>query len=326
MTTLLDNFTELRAYAHVLMRCESELVRPKNWQSVDVSAKPEMATHEVYGFYGMCMMGTEHLPSLQADCEPNLPWAENHFLERVCGEPLNPGNTWKEWPYSLKADTFRDDKGQFNHNYMERYWPAYAGHTPDGSFEDFRKSPDYAPAPHFGIRHRYGDLHDVVDLFVRDPLTRQAFVPIFFPEDTGVHHQGRVPCTLGYHFILRRNQMHVTYFMRSCDLRRHFNDDCYLTARLVIWLLEQLRTQAPGLFDEVRLGTFTMYATSLHIFRNDWRPLFGDAPIPGAVAGQGFVHQSSRFTSHARANITGASFGGQQISRFPAGGFKPPVK
>src|SRR5436190_24325597 len=29
----------------------------------------------------------------------NLPWAEDHFQERVSGEPLNPGEQYKNWPW-----------------------------------------------------------------------------------------------------------------------------------------------------------------------------------------------------------------------------------
>lgn len=281
-----DSFTQIINYAHGVMRTESELVHPATWQSLDVSGKPDMATHEIQNFHAECGMQYATVHTLQTDCNPSTPWAEDHFQERVCGEPLNPGNTWRAWPYALKADGFRDDKGQFNHNYMERYWPQYAGQTFDGAVhEEFTRSPDWQPAPHMGIRHHYGDLQDVVNLFTTDPLTRQAFVPIFFPEDTGAHHGGRVPCTLGYHFMIRRDQLHIVYFMRSCDLRRHFNDDLYLTARLNLWLIEQLKAAAPSVFQALKPGTFSVFISSLHIFRNDWYHLFGNEPKPRIPSG-----------------------------------------
>jgi hypothetical protein len=343
-----DNFRQVIDFAHNVMRTESELVHPGTWQSVDVSAKPDMATHEVQNFHAECRMHNANVATLQIDCKPSLPWAEDHFWERVSGEPLNPGKTWRAWPYALRADNFRDHDGQFNHNYMERYWPKYAGECckPDGTLESARKNDPDAhglPHPNFGIRHQHGDWQDVIQLFIKDPLTRQAFVPIFFPEDTGSHHGGRVPCTLGYHFMIRRDQLHIVYFMRSCDLRRHFNDDLYLTARLSIWLIDQLQAAAPNIFSALKPGTFSVFISSLHIFRNDWRHLFSDTPTPGDLAAKtavvsrehlsDFNRQTGRITSAASKLLggdqpksftsrgpsqPGTSYGGQQIARdFP---------
>lgn len=273
-----------------LMHTDSMLVPPSYWQSTDVSNKPEMATYEMQNICFTVMMTDYGIDRLVKEIQPSMPWAEAHFLERVCGEPLNPGKTWEQWPWALKADSFRDGDGQFNHNYMERYFPRWAGKTRDGSVKNWDWS-NCAPqtydeerddvtihTPNRGIRHQYGDLLDVVDLFIKDPLTRQAFLPIFFPEDTGVVHGGRVPCTLGYHFTRRNSRLHVNYFIRSCDLLRHFRDDIYLTARLNLWLIDQLKAKDPGNWDDVLPGNFTMFITSLHMFRNDWIQIFNEAP------------------------------------------------
>jgi hypothetical protein len=111
----------------------------------------------------------------------------------------------------------------------------------------------------------------------RDPLTRQAYLPIFFPEDTGVGDGGRKPCTLGYQFIVRDDKLHIYYPMRSCDLLRHFRDDCYLTVRLAIWVLEQLRfslleadKESKAFWANVQLGSLAMHMTSLHCFIGDY--------------------------------------------------------
>ena len=60
--------------------------------------------------------------------EPQLPWAEDHFQERIGGEALNPGNQWKHWPFyqaSKDDDRFRSNEGVlFDHTYMERFWPT----------------------------------------------------------------------------------------------------------------------------------------------------------------------------------------------------------
>jgi hypothetical protein len=135
-----------------------------------------------------------------------------------------------------------------------------------------------------GIRFDYGDLDDVVDLLVRSPLTRQAYLPIWFPEDTGAHHRQRVPCTLGYHFMIRESQLSCRYYMRSCDLIRHFTDDLYMAARLMQWITDQLNMcpnpwhdsaparkvlVCPECKSSVKTGRLIMYISSLHAFTGD---------------------------------------------------------
>lgn len=257
----------------------SYAVRPSKWQSMDVSDKPEMEMYEILNHSFSCPMPGEKLDVYRRQILPNLPWADDHFLERVGGEPLNPGVQWANWPYASSADRFRTDQ-IFTHTYMERYWPKYAGKTLSG--KDRVPEEDWANR---GYRYRYGDLSDVVEQLAREPLTRQAFLPVWFPEDTGVLHGGRVPCSIGYHFMMRNGFFHVGYWLRSCDFVRHFRDDIYLTVRLALWVLDRLRIKATmeedaralELWTSVKPGMYTMWMTSLHMFKNDYRMLFGCA-------------------------------------------------
>ena len=85
----------------------------------------------------------------------------------------------------------------------------------------------------------------------------------------------RVPCSLGYHFIMRNDELHIVYYLRSCDFVRHFRDDVYMTIRLLLWVLEQCRlTTQDHPWDNVKTGTLTMHMTSLHIFKADYPILF----------------------------------------------------
>lgn len=190
------------------------------------------------------------IESMAEAINPNLPWADEHFLERVGGVPTNPGEAYKNWPYYPKNDKkIRQEK--FTHSYQERLWPKFAG--------DFEVKPFY---PLRGIRYSVGDLDDVVSLLREQPETRQAFVPIWFPEDTGVAHRGRVPCTIGYLFMQRFGWLHCTYYIRSCDYFRHFRDDIYLACRLTDWVNESLGSI-------YKLGTLTMHIGSLHCWGSE---------------------------------------------------------
>jgi thymidylate synthase len=114
---------------------------------------------------------------------------------------------------------------------------------------------------------------------LNDPETRQAYLPVWFPEDTGVVHKERVPCTLGYHFIQRMGYLHCTYYIRSCDFVRHFRDDLYLSLRLQLWMLNQLQSiRKTENFDWqlVKPGMFVFHCVSMHCFENDYPAICED--------------------------------------------------
>jgi len=223
--------------------------------------KPEMVTHELTGHTVVAdMRGHTHLTYFQDEIKPDLPWADNHFDERVSGFPLNPPPSEKSWPYSEGVnDKFKDERGIFSHTYPERFWPKYAAD---------------ASAPRHGIRYPYGDYADFIALLGREPYTRQAFFPIFFPEDTGNVSRVRTPCTLGYHILLTGDKVDLTYYIRSCDLLRHFRNDIYFAVRFLLETLKRL-SGTSDMWHGVSPRTFRMHIASLHCFRNDFYTLFG---------------------------------------------------
>ena len=179
------------------------------------------------------------------------PWSEIHFNERISGLPLNPGESYKTWPYNTfknSDDPFIKGK-KFSHTYMERFWPKEAN----------EENKPLAP-PIVGIRYDYGDLDDVIKQLKDNPLTRQAYLPIFFPEDTGAVHGERVPCTLGYLFENWDGVLDITYYIRSCDIFRHFRNDIYLAMRLAQHVADETGTS---------VGKLTMHIANLHLFEND---------------------------------------------------------
>jgi len=199
----------------------------------------------------------------------NLPWAEDHFQERVGGEPLNPppSNAW--WPFNVNGNALHKAEEKFSHTYPERYWPRHANHDQPCGGTGYQ-----CYDSHRGIRYRYGDLDDVVNQLHRSPYTRQAYLPVWHPEDTGSVSGQRVPCTLGYQFLIRETpegkRLHIIYGMRSCDFIRHLPDDIYMTIRLAQWIRDQLQKEdADGLFVDVSMGTLYFHAGSLHIFEAD---------------------------------------------------------
>lgn len=224
-----------------------QVIKSEKWQGV----KLDNAMMEAIKVYlGPAIMPTSQ-NTLVKLVKPNLPWAEDHFKERVGGKPLNPGDTYQYWPYYSRDKEMRNSGELFTHTYMERFWPKFTGQKTE--------------LPNAGIRYFYGDYDDVVTQLITDPYTRQAFLPIFFPEDTGAIHGGRVPCTLGYLFQYRNNHLHLTYYIRSCDFIRHFRDDIYMAVRLAQDCLLKLKLGSPE-FSGATLGSLDMHIGSLHIF------------------------------------------------------------
>lgn len=265
-------------------------VKGTRWQGVDVSSKPEMVTRELLNTsFHVPLRGLQSPGYWAADTEANLPWADIHFEERIGGEPLNPGESWKSWPWGHSADKFRNaTSGQFDHTYMERFWPKLAGNTPDGTLDQIDRGDGeggwYSGQKRQGVRFEYGDLNDLVDHLVRDPLSRQAYLPVWFPEDGTCN--GRRPCTLGYHFINRYDYLHITYYIRSCDYIRHWGDDCYLAVRLLLWILGRLRERDER-WNTVLPGMYTMHIVSLHLFENDYRKLESEVQAKAAAQSTG---------------------------------------
>lgn len=220
-----------------------KMVRPM-WQSTTAPSPAHEISNVVLTF-----QVPNDMKQWQKDCEPDLPWAETHFQERVSGKPLNPPPSYVDWPWHSKAEAekFIREGGKFDHTYPERFWPM-------GKWDPETRS------------YSVGDLADVAIQLHRDPWTRQAYLPIWWPEDTGALRNQRVPCTLGYHFIRNGACLDVNYFLRSCDITRHLHNDIYFTGRLLQWMLYELDNP------DLMCGKVTIFISNLHMFTNDeWR-------------------------------------------------------
>lgn len=248
------------------------------WQAMDTSGSP---AHKTYELEDVSLVW-DQVPGDPSHVLPAIDtaWAREHFAERVSGIPLNPAPSHVRWPYAVRGNadhttTVGGMVQQFDHTYPERFWPRHAGEV--WGLAD--------PAPNIGIRFHYGDLNDVVSLLLRNPLTRQAYLPIWFPEDTGAGlaqdneqtsyklHEGRirVPCTLGYHFMQRGNFLSCRYYLRSCDIYRHLSNDAYFAVALMRWVCAELkrRTEDREMKLSVRPGKLVIHIASLHAFTGD---------------------------------------------------------
>lgn len=255
-----NDFIDIRSsLAERLLKTEPENFG--KWQQLDVSKSSIHATYELLNttiWYAM--------PNFEEWARkaifPDLPWAEAHFQERVGGKAINPGVEHANWPYHANGAELHLKNGHYDHNYMERIWPKGLSFEDDGeiSFEHLGKFTGY--------RFPVGDLNDVVNQLRTDIGTRQAYLPIWFPEDTGATAGQRVPCSLGYHFIVRDGLLHCQYNLRSCEIYRHFTNDTYMAVRLAQWVRDRVSP-------ELDMGQLTMNIVSLHGFVGDTEKIEG---------------------------------------------------
>jgi thymidylate synthase len=245
---------------------EQKPIHTGEWQAMNTSGSPAHSTHELEDV----SLVWESTPKTIEGLYTMVPaidksWASEHFEERVSGQPLNPAPSHVRWPYAVRGNADHTTDQVFDHTYPERFWPQFAneGQTRPNGRQVF--------VPHNGIRFHYGDLDNVVSLLVRSPLTRQAYLPVWFPEDTGAVDGQRVPCTLGYHFMQRGGRLSVRYYLRSCDVYRHLSNDVFFMAALLHWVCNQVNAATE--VDEAPLnftpGKAVMHISSLHAFVGD---------------------------------------------------------
>lgn len=232
------NLSQAIQYSRLKLLNDGATVKTERWQ--DIADPPSF--HEVLNLSFSAQM-SETVEDLQEQTQAWQPWCETHFKERISGIPYNPPPSTELW---LKGNLDHTKNGQFSHTYPERMCP---------------------PGNCTGIRFQIGNVFDLIELLKKEPLTRQAYLPIWFPEDLYASTIGeRVPCTLGWHFIIRDNKLYCYYPMRSCDALRHFHNDLYLANRLALWIRDQVNP-------DLEMGNITFHAVSFHVFTNDIYPL-----------------------------------------------------
>lgn len=230
-----------RVRKHLLLN--GSVIQTNTWQ--DMEGPPPML--EFINLSAIFPMA-DRLSKASLFCMCDREWAFEHFEERVSGEPYNPPPSHTKWQKqgSAAEHMSRQDPSKYSHTYPERLWPK-----------------SIMPS---GIRFNPGDLHDAVELLANNPTTRQCYVPIWFPEDLNAATQGeRVPCTLGYHFMVRNNKIQCFYPIRSCDAVRHLHNDFFFANALTLWIRKQVGLDSEG----IEIGNMHFVCSSMHCFEND---------------------------------------------------------
>ena len=156
------------------------------------------------------------------------------FADRTCGEPLNPGNSYK-----IRLDLWQKmmskvEGEKFDYTYPERFC-------------------------------RFDQIDNVISLLTEDKHSRQAMMHIWHPDlDVGRGAgQTRVPCSIDYQFMIRNNRLYVIYHMRSSDILGHLPIDIWLTAELMKYVADKLKENGTS---DLKYGSLLYFAGSLHAY------------------------------------------------------------
>lgn len=119
----------------------------------------------------------------------------------------------------------------------------------------------------YGYRIRYGFGFDqwqfCVDTLRNDPYSRQAVIHI---KDPSNKPSKDVPCTLNLQYSIRDGKLYATTMMRSNDLWLGVPYDYFVFMSLQTKMAMELG---------VELGTYTHFASSLHMYERDWQRVAG---------------------------------------------------
>lgn len=239
------NFHEAKSELARELKELGTLVHRKSWQGKE--AQDREAVRELQNYQYTVL--APHLGQL----DPNQPWADEEFKERTQTKHTNPGEAYKlrpdVWEELLETEGWA--KGGFSYTYNERFQPEA--------------------------------IRQLVDQLYVDPTTRRAYLTVWHPGDNKLALDHRVPCSLGYFFQADDDRLNMTYFMRSCDWTRHWDDDVYLALKLRDYIIDAYNVavdvdkgESGGGSEKpyFKAGNFTQFIANFHVFEKDVSHVF----------------------------------------------------
>lgn len=208
------------------------LVQPETMQAIYVADNPEYQTKELANYiYTVTHPDYTEIEGVHED------WVHREWRDRKAGG-LNPGTAWKQredvWRPLLEVDDEEHHNMRFSYTYSMR----------------------------MGGEH----LQYIIDEIKVHPHSRQLFLPVWDRTvDEKRRGKKRVPCSLGYWFVMRNDQIHITYMMRSCDFVTHYPNDVAITA-----IIQDHVARETG----YSVGSFTHFIGSLHAYKKDLAGIF----------------------------------------------------
>jgi len=227
-------------------------VHTKTMQDKDIAEDPRFVTRELQG-YGFKITdwsydgadladGIFYLLDDRSELDSVLAYIKAEHQARVGGIPQNPGTAWVERKHVWRE--FLDERGEFAYTYSERFAPQIA--------QIVKRLQDDN-----GSRQAIITMHsNIIGCGSAFNAGRTILGTDFFNAGGG----GRIPCSMYYQVMVRKERVDLIYTMRSCDLLTHFPVDIALALELQLWFADQLK---------LTTGAFTYFAGSLHAYAKD---------------------------------------------------------
>ncbi len=203
-------------------------VQSHSMQNIITEGNEDFLTKELMGYsFRVNDIGQLSRDDLVEKKELDQRWIMNEWAERISLRADNPGMAW-QW----RRDVWQQFliKGKFDYTYSERI---------------------------------NDQMQRVVGELRIKPNSRQAIVQIYNAAIDKENWGGkaRIPCSMHYQFMIRNDQVHVLYNMRSSDFFLHFSYDILFACIMAQHIVEKLK--------RYELGSATFFFGSLHGFRRD---------------------------------------------------------
>lgn len=150
--------------------------------------------------------------------------------------------------YAKFWDTLRNSDGSLNSNY------GYYIFNPMNSISSVKNSNNfYSNNSQFDY---------VVNTLIKDKDSRQAIININSIFHKSIENIKDFPCTTSMQFLIRNNYLNLTVHMRSCDIVLGFCNDVFQFTEIQKLLYFYLKNT----YTDLKLGTYTLMANSLHLY------------------------------------------------------------
>lgn len=177
-------------------------------QDKDVTNNPDYDTKEMIGYSFMLNDWDDRDDVVVALLgEEARVYCEQELIDRVSGQPLNPGNSYK-----MRKEVWNDflRSGRFSYTYPERM---------------------------------HDQLFQMINHLKYNKESRQSIVTIYDKHDDMMNIGGRkrIPCSMYYHFMIREGGLTIVYTMRSCDFYTHMPIDIWLATGILEYVAAMLK-------------------------------------------------------------------------------------
>lgn len=229
------------------------IVKPKHYQNKEIEGKEEFITKElICEQYCLLEMPDPQWLFIFLN-EQDKKWAAKELQERLSGERLNPGESWK---FRMDVwEEFLNDLEEFDYSYPQRmnqvvYYKDEMVTKLQAVIQLLKDDQDTRKA----ILNIYGGYHSID--------RRGAIVD----DADRLDGSARIPCSMYYDFLIRENakgekQLNICYHQRSSDFVTFFGTDVWFAWKLMEYIAEQVGVKPGYLYHTI---------DSLHSYQKDW--------------------------------------------------------